>query len=110
VLVVPLLTSEVSLATLAYMFGIVAILTGLLHIFGGFRTSTGVGRRWSTGSFYLGIVEVILGLVVILSPGDPSGITYTAATIWALIGGGGLITESIRLRRLARVHQYTDSG
>jgi uncharacterized membrane protein HdeD (DUF308 family) len=107
VLVHPLLTGRVSFATLAFMFGFVAILTGLLHIFGGFRTSTGAVRTWSVGSFFLGVVEVILGLVVMASPGAPSRITYALATIWALVGGGGLITDAIRLRRLATLRSYT---
>jgi uncharacterized membrane protein HdeD (DUF308 family) len=107
VLVHPLLTARVSFATLAFMLGIVAILTGLLHIFGGFRMSAGIGRRWSVGSFFLGVVEVILGLVVMASPGDPNRLTYAAATIWALVGGGGLLADSIRLRRLARLHRAT---
>ena len=105
VLVHPLLTAMVNFAALAFMFGIVAILSGLLHIFGGFRTSAGVGRRWSVGSFFLGVVEVILGLVVMASPADPSRTTYVVATIWALIGGGGLFADAIRLRRLARMHR-----
>jgi uncharacterized membrane protein HdeD (DUF308 family) len=102
-----LLKATVNFATLALMFGIVAILTGLLHIFGGFRTSAGIGRRWSVGSFFLGVVEVILGLVVVASPGDLNRLTYGAATIWALIGGGGLLADSIRLRWLLRMHRAT---
>jgi uncharacterized membrane protein HdeD (DUF308 family) len=110
VLVHPLLTATVSFATLAVMFGIVAILAGLLHIFAGFSTSASVGRRWSAGSFLLGVVEVILGVIVMASPGDPSRITYVVATIWALIGGGGLLADSIRLRRLARVLRRAANG
>ena len=109
VLVHPRLTDSVSYATLAFMFGIAVILTGLLHIFGGFRTSTGIGRRWSAGSFFLGVVEVVLGLVVMASPGDPSRITYALATIWALVGGGGLIADAIRLRRLATLRSHIGS-
>jgi hypothetical protein len=33
------------------------------------------------------------------SPGNPSTITFSVISIWALIGGGGLIATAIRLRR-----------
>jgi hypothetical protein len=65
----------------------------------GFRTSAGAGREWSWGSFFLGVVEVVMGLIVMASPGNPSTITFSVISIWALIGGGGLIATAIRLRR-----------
>ena len=64
-----------------------------------FRTSAGAGREWSRGSLFLGIVEVVMGLIVIASPGNPSTITFSVISIWALIGGGGLIANAIQLRR-----------
>jgi hypothetical protein len=40
-----------------------------------------------------------MGLIVIASPGNPSTITFSVISIWALIGGGGLIANAIQLRR-----------
>jgi uncharacterized membrane protein HdeD (DUF308 family) len=99
VLLHSLFEATVSFTLLASMFGTVAILTGLLHMLAGFRTSATAGREWSWGSFFLGIIEVVMGLIVISSPGNPSKITFMVASIWALIGGGGLIADSIQLRR-----------
>jgi uncharacterized membrane protein HdeD (DUF308 family) len=94
-----LFEATVSFTLLATMFGAIAILTGLLHMLAGFRTSAAAGREWSWGSFLLGIIEMVMGLIVIASPGNPSKITFTVVSIWALIGGGGLIADSIQLRR-----------
>jgi uncharacterized membrane protein HdeD (DUF308 family) len=99
VLLHSLFEASMSFTLLATMFGIIAVLTGLLHMLAGFRTSAAAGREWSWGSFLLGIVEVVMGLIVIASPGNPSKITFTVVSIWALIGGGGLIADSIQLRR-----------
>ena len=99
VLLHSLVEAAVSFTLLATMFGIIAILTGLLHMLAGFRTSAAAGREWSWGSLFLGIIEAVMGLIVIASPGTPSRITFTAASIWALIGGGGLIADSIQLWR-----------
>jgi hypothetical protein len=40
-----------------------------------------------------------MGLIVISSPGNPSNITFMVVSTWALIGGGGLIADSLQLRK-----------
>ena len=88
------------LETLMAVVGLVVILTGLIHIFGGFRQGEELERAWSWSSFLLGIFEVVLGLLMIFaSPGGPGTLVFLAASIWAFIGGAVLIGDALRLRR-----------
>jgi uncharacterized membrane protein HdeD (DUF308 family) len=86
------------------MFGIIAVLTGLVHIFGGFRTSHNEGREWTLSSFLLGITEIGLGVLVLASPENPHRAVIWVAAAWATVGGAGLILLSIRQLRLYRDH------
>ena len=81
------------------LLGVVVLLTGVLHIFGGFRVGEGVHRKWSLTAFLLGAFEVVLGVMLIVEPYGRSIYFYLAVVIWALVGGFILITEAIRLRR-----------
>ncbi|MFN2185776.1 MAG: DUF308 domain-containing protein [Anaerolineae bacterium] len=80
------------------LFGIVAVLTGLLHMAGGYRVRQEYGPRWSRGSFLLGLVQLVLGLLVLLAPGKVPRIVILLAVAWALIGGLGLIRDALQLR------------
>ena len=84
------------------VLGLVILLTGLLHIFGGFKKSPDQAREWSWTSFLLGLFEVILGLMLVVGPLTRDIWVYLAAGVWALIGGAILITDALRLRRLSR--------
>jgi uncharacterized membrane protein HdeD (DUF308 family) len=88
------------LETLMAIVGVVIVLTGLIHIFGGFRQSDDIERTWSWSSFLLGLFEVVLGLLMVLaSPGRSGTVVFWAASIWAFIGGALLIGDALRLRR-----------
>ena len=86
------------------MFGVIAVLTGLVHIFGGFQSSHSEGREWTLSSFLLGITELGLGVLVLASPENPHRAVIWVAAAWATVGGVGLILLSIRQRRLYRDH------
>ena len=81
------------------MFGVVAILSGLMHIFGGFRKADDMERAWSWESFILGITEVGLGILVIVMGGELRPAVRVAAVIWALVGGTGLLLQALNLRK-----------
>ncbi len=81
------------------LLGVVVLLTGILHIFGGFRVGEGAHRTWSLTAFLLGAFEVVLGVMLVVEPYGRSTFFYGAVVIWALLGGFILITEAIRLRR-----------
>ncbi len=83
--------------------GLIVLLTGLLHMFGGFKQDGQSIRRWSWTSFLLGVFEAVLGLLLIIEPFERGPIIYTAATIWALLGGLILINDAMRVRRQSQV-------
>ncbi len=84
------------------VLGLVIFLTGLLHIFGGFKQSAEQTRQWSWTSFFLGMFEMVLGLMLVVDPLVRDLWVYMAASIWALIGGAILISDALRLRRLSQ--------
>jgi len=101
------------------LIGLVILLTGLLHIFGGFRTgpeetqllsqsrSRVLPRAWSWTAFLLGLFEIVLGLLLIVEPLGRGPVVYFAASIWSLIGGVILLGDAVRLRRLRQAAQQT---
>jgi len=94
------------IAPLAFpiLLGIIAILTGLVHSFGGFRSSDSEGREWSLSSFLLGLTEIGLGVLILTSPEEPHRAVIWVAAAWATVGGVGLILLAIQQRRLYRDH------
>jgi uncharacterized membrane protein HdeD (DUF308 family) len=88
--------------TLFYVLGLVILFTGLLHIFGGFRTGESLSREWSVASLLLGVFEVVLGLVMISTPTQFGPALHLAAGAWALLGGTILIGDAMRVRRRQR--------
>jgi uncharacterized membrane protein HdeD (DUF308 family) len=103
--------------------GLIILLTGLMHIFGGFRTgpqetrtygqirSRVWPRAWSWTAFFLGLFEVVLGVILIVEPLGRGPVIYFAASVWALLGGAILISDAVRLRRLGqRAKQGAESA
>jgi uncharacterized membrane protein HdeD (DUF308 family) len=84
------------------IFGIIAFLTGLIHIFGGFRTAT-LSRIHTWGSELLGLLEVALG-VLLLTATALEPFTKLVAGSWACVGGILLIIQALYLRRALRVN------
>ena len=86
------------------MIGVVIILTGILHIFGGVQ----IGRQRGLGrtglSVALGIFEIVLGVLFLFSESGRTPLTYRMATIWALVGGTMIIVDAIYQRYQAK-HQ-----
>jgi uncharacterized membrane protein HdeD (DUF308 family) len=88
------------------LIGLVILLTGLLHIFGGFRTGPvethllSENRKWSWTAFLLGLFEIVLGLLLVVEPLGRGPVVYFAASIWALVGGAILLGDAVRLHKL----------
>jgi uncharacterized membrane protein HdeD (DUF308 family) len=91
--------------------GLIILLTGLMHIVGGFRTGPvethlfSQNRKWSWTAFLLGLFEIVLGLLLVIEPLGRGPVIYFAASVWALIGGAILLGDALRLRRQ---RQHTD--
>jgi uncharacterized membrane protein HdeD (DUF308 family) len=99
----------VPLGTLITVMGLLILLTGLLHIFGGFRTGEDLTRQRSPTSLLLGAFEVILGLLLVIAPLDQGPLVYLAMSVWALLGGVILISDALRVRR-QRQQEETQSN
>jgi len=97
-----LVTSGLSLKWLPadLLFGVagaIMVLTGLLHIFGGFRTED-PSREARVGRALLGTIQVVLGFLIIASRPDFGPIVYLAMSLWAFISGFLLILAAFRIR------------
>jgi len=80
------------------IFGGIIVLTGIIHAVGGFRVGEETERQWSWTSLLLGIFEIILGALLILSPTDPGRGVFIIASIWAFVGAFMLIGDALRQR------------
>jgi len=47
----------------------------------------------------MGILQITLGLLFVRTPDEITRLIISLATLWAFIGGFGLITNSLRLRK-----------
>jgi len=82
--------------------GAIILLSGILHILGGFRVGGKAMQGRTTLSVLLGIFEVFLGLVFVIFHGGQSQIMYTIAIIWALLGGILLLSDAYRQYRASK--------
>jgi uncharacterized membrane protein HdeD (DUF308 family) len=92
-----LLGAQVSEAVLLTLLGVVILLTGVVNIAGGFDVSPAPGRRWRPG-LPLGLMEILLGATLAVSPLELGRLVYLAASAWALVGGVVLISDALRMR------------
>ena len=83
-----------------YILGGIIVLTGIIHAFGGFRVGEETERQRSWTSLLLGIFEIILGALLLLSPTDLGRGVFLIASIWAFVGAFMLIGDALRQRAL----------
>lgn len=91
-----LLFQLVGEAPIVLMLGGVVVLTGLVHVFEGFRTESGRQRSWT--SALLGAFEIVLGLLVVVERDDFGPFFYTVVTVWAFAAAFVLLREALRQR------------
>ena len=84
------------------LLGAVMVLTGIIHITGGFRIGRQERHRtWA--SVLLGIFEIILGGIALTAQSlDFGPAFYWSLTIWAMAGGFLLFADALAMRRRAR--------
>jgi uncharacterized membrane protein HdeD (DUF308 family) len=83
------------------LIGALSIITGLAHILGGFRAGSEDGAHWSWGSYLVGLVQVVLGVIVVIYPFEPIPPVLWLASGWCLLTGVLLILDALRLRARA---------
>jgi uncharacterized membrane protein HdeD (DUF308 family) len=96
----PFIDGFLSSTFLTVILGVVIVLTGVVHILGGFRTGDEYGHKWAWEHFLLGLIEIGMGLVILVSPLFTAQTSRIALSIWGVIAGIGLISDAIRLRRM----------
>ncbi len=77
--------------------GLAIGVTGVLHLVGGFMIGERIDR-WPAGHLLLGLLEIILGVILLFAPAW-RGLIDTAATIWAFAAGSVLAFDAIRAYR-----------
>ena len=98
----PLLASYYSTLTIILLLGVLVIITGLLHILGGFRISSTYGSQWAWGSYLVGSVQLLLGVIVLIYPWEPIPIVLFIASIWCIITGILLLIDA-RFKRTQEI-------
>ena len=88
--------------------GLIIMLTGILHISGGFRQDRSSAEKRTFTGIILGLFEIILGLMLVISPLDRGPIVYFAAMVWALVGGFILLGDALNFRRRQQVDAATE--
>jgi uncharacterized membrane protein HdeD (DUF308 family) len=94
--------------------GLIILLTGLMHIVGGFRTGPvethlfSQNRKWSWTAFLLGLFEIVLGVILVVAPLERGPVIYFAASVWALVGGAILLGDAVSLRRIRQRRERLD--
>jgi uncharacterized membrane protein HdeD (DUF308 family) len=104
------LDSLVSETLIITILGVAILLTGVMHLIGGFRTGEDASRQWSWMSFILGLFEFVLGLALIIEPLDQGLMIYFGASIWAMLGGLILLGDALRQRSRARGAALSNDG
>jgi uncharacterized membrane protein HdeD (DUF308 family) len=93
-----LLAQLVGEAPIMLLLGVIVALTGVVHVFEGFRIGPGHQRQRSWTSTFLGAFEIMLGLVILVWRDDFGPIFYALITIWAFVGAFALLREALRQR------------
>jgi uncharacterized membrane protein HdeD (DUF308 family) len=82
--------------------GLIAILTGMLHMDGRIPVyKRPIFRRTRSGAL-LGIFEIVLGLILLFTPWQDRVLINYVALAWALIGSVILFTDALAMRRDAK--------
>ncbi len=97
-----------SWTTVTRLAASLAFVAGFLHLVASIRTGRVYGRKWSWGSFFMGVLQITLGFMFVRTPDEMSRFILFLAIIWAFIGGFGLVTNGLRLRQQLRENNSQD--
>lgn len=96
----PFIAGTVSATFIGTLIGISAIFSGIIQMFAGREVMGGAGRDWSWGTFFLGLLNLIFGILVIGAPLLTFAIFVRLLALWVMIGGIGLIIAAFRIRSI----------
>jgi uncharacterized membrane protein HdeD (DUF308 family) len=89
---------DITLVALTYLFGIYAIVDGVVAIWAAFNALGGAGPRWWLG--LTGVVSILAGLAAFFYTGMTTQVLLMVIAIWAIIIGIVQIWGAIELRRI----------
>lgn len=89
-------------ALLLQVLGIVITLTGIMHVLTEVRIGLAERMGYRLAHLVLGIFEMVLGIMLLISPLSYGPLTYLIATIWALVGGVTITGTAVYDRYQAR--------
>jgi uncharacterized membrane protein HdeD (DUF308 family) len=98
-----LLSQILGEALIILLLGIIVVLTGLVHLFEGFRIGAGRVRQRSWTSTLLGIFEIVMGLVLLVWRDDFGPIFYAVVTVWAFLAALVLLRQAWQQRSLVNL-------
>lgn len=98
----PLLAGAVSASFIGTLIGLSAIFSGITQMFAGREVMDGAGRDWSLGSFLLGLLNVIFGVIIIGAPALAFATFIRVLALWVIIAGSGLILAAFRIRSIGK--------
>jgi uncharacterized membrane protein HdeD (DUF308 family) len=64
------------------LLGVSAVLTGVLRVLGGFAAEERLGRRWTLGGIVLGMLELGLGALLLLTSEVDPGLLVPIVAAW----------------------------
>jgi uncharacterized membrane protein HdeD (DUF308 family) len=97
----PVAGAFIVLAVQFYLLALGLIVMGIVTMVGGKYTSDSIGYQWSWGNFFLGVLEILLGIFLLFRPMLGILTLLWLAAIVAIIGGVLLIIQSFRVKSLA---------
>jgi uncharacterized membrane protein HdeD (DUF308 family) len=89
------------------ILGLVILLTGVMHAVGGFEEEASL-LHWRPG-LAIGVAEVVLGAILVVSPLSEGRAFYWAASVWALCAGVVLVGDALRIRSAGASSSRRDS-
>ena len=78
------------------------MISGLTQMLAGREVNAGAGRDWSLGSFLLGLLNVIFGIIIIGAPALAFATFIRILALWVIIAGIGLIFAAFRIRSIGQ--------
>ncbi|MCB0044501.1 MAG: HdeD family acid-resistance protein [Caldilineaceae bacterium] len=88
----PIIAGVITGAVWVYITGFMAIVIGVMQIF------AGRDGDWSWGGFFLGILSIIFGLIIIFNPLLTEAMLILILPIWAIVAGIFAIVAAFTLR------------
>jgi uncharacterized membrane protein HdeD (DUF308 family) len=86
-----------------YLLALGLIVMGIVTMVGGKYTADSIGYQWSWGNFFLGVLEILLGIFLLFRPLLGIFTLLWLVAIVAIVGGVLLIIQSFRVKSLAEV-------